>query len=237
VGHSFGPQSIELEDTYLRLDRDIADLLSYLDKQYGKDQVLVFLTADHAVAEIPGFMKSKKMPGGIFDRIKAVADVKQALSKAYGDVELLIGEDNSQLHFNHANMQKWGIKRDQLYQIVRQTMEKQDGFSELVDLEAIGQSNLVGPYKNIVQNGYNASRSGDFMVLLKPQWLIGYKTGTSHSTVYAYDTHVPLLFYGWKVKPQEISIRTEISDIAPTLANWLNCMEPSGSIGRVIQTK
>lgn len=237
VGHSFGPQSVELEDTYLRLDRDIADLLTYLDKQYGKDQVLVFLTADHAVAEIPGFIKNKKLPGGIFDRTKAVTDVKKALSTAYGDVELLIGEDNSQLHFNHANMQKWGIKRDQLYQIVRQTMEKQDGFSELIDLEAIGQSNLVTPYKNIVQNGYNAARSGDFMVLLKPQWLIGYKTGTSHSTVYAYDTHVPLLFYGWKVKPQEISTRTEISDIAPTLANWLNCMEPSGSIGRVIQTK
>jgi len=124
-----------------------------------------------------------------------------------------------------------------LYQVVRQSFEKQDGFSELVDLQAIQQSTLIGHFKNIIQNGYNAARSGDFMVLLKPQWLIGYKTGTSHSTLYAYDTHVPLLFYGWKVKPQEISIRTEISDISTTLANWLHISEPTGSTGRVIQTK
>jgi predicted AlkP superfamily pyrophosphatase or phosphodiesterase len=237
VGHSFGPQSIELEDTYLRLDQDIAEILTYLDKQFGKDQVLVFLTADHAVAEIPGFVKSKKMPGGIFDKSKAISDLKKSLSTAYGDVELLIGEDNSQLHFNPTLIQKMGISRSNLYQVVRQSLEKQAGFAELVDLQAIQQSSLIDSYKTIVQNGYNAARSGDFMLLLKPQWLIGYKTGTSHSTLYAYDTHVPLLFYGWKVKPQELSTRTEISDIATTLANWLHCMEPSGSVGRVIQTK
>ncbi len=237
VGHSFGPQSIELEDTYLRLDRDIAELLSFLDKQYGKDQVLVFLTADHAVAEVPGFIKSKKLPGGIFDRTKAVSDLKKALATAYGDVDLLIGEDNSQLHFNAATIKKMGIARADLFQVVRQSLEKQDGFADLIDLQSISQAAIINPYKNILQNGYNPARSGDFMLLLKPQWLIGYKTGTSHSTVYAYDTHVPLLFYGWKVKPQEISTRTEISDISTTLANWLNCMEPSGSIGKVIQTK
>lgn len=237
VGHSFGPQSIELEDTYLRLDRDIADLLSYLDKQYGKDQVLVFLTADHAVAEVPGFIKSKKLPGGIFDRTKAVSDLKKALNTAYGDVDLLIGEDNSQLHFNAATIKKMGISRTDLFKVVRQSLDKQDGFADLIDLQSISQTSIINSYKNILQNGYNPARSGDFMLLLKPQWLIGYKTGTSHSTVYAYDTHVPLLFFGWKVKSQEISTRTEISDIATTLANWLNCMEPSGSIGRVIQTK
>jgi predicted AlkP superfamily pyrophosphatase or phosphodiesterase len=237
VGHSFGPQSIELEDTYLRLDRDIAEILTFLDKQYGKDQVLVFLTADHAVAEIPGFIKSKKLPGGIFDRTKAVSDLNKALNTAYGDVELLIGEDNSQLHFNAETIKKMGISRTDLFQVVRRSLDKQDGFADLIDLQAISQASIINHYKNILQHGYNPARSGDFMLLLKPQWLIGYKTGTSHSTVYAYDTHVPLLFYGWKVKPQEISTRTEISDIAPTIANWLNCMEPSGSMGRVIQTK
>ena len=130
-----------------------------------------------------------------------------------------------------------GISRTDLFQVVRQSMEKQEGFADLIDLQSISQASIISQYKNILQNGCNPARSGDFMLLLKPQWLIGYKTGTSHSTVYAYDTHVPLLFYGWKVKPQEISMRTEISDISTTLANWLNCMEPSGSIGRVIQTK
>lgn len=234
VGHNFGPQSIELEDTYLRLDRDIADILSALDKKFGKDQVLVFLTADHAVAEVPGFLQSKKMPGGVFDRAKATADMKKAIASAFGNVDLVVSEDNSQIYFNHATMERLGIDYKKLFEVVRASYQKQEGFSELIDLRNIKGSNLNDLYSRLVTNGYHPARSGDFMVLLKPQWFVGSKTGTTHSTLYAYDTHVPLLFYGWKVKPNEITARTSISDISTTLANWLTCMEPSGSIGQII---
>ncbi|MEY4611453.1 MAG: hypothetical protein RL246_1772 [Bacteroidota bacterium] len=234
VGHSFGPQSIELEDTYLRLDQDIADILAVLDKKFGKDQVLVFLTADHAVADVPGYLQSKKMPGGVFDRVKATADMKKAIGSTFGNVDLLVSEDNSQLYFNHGMMSKLGIDHHKLFDVVRTSYQKQEGFSELIDLRNIKGSNLNDLYSHLVINGYHPARSGDFMVLLKPQWFMGSKTGTTHSTLYAYDTHVPLLFYGWKVKPNEITARTSISDISTTLANWLNCMEPSGSIGQII---
>lgn len=237
VGHSFGPQSIELEDTYLRLDQDIAEILTYLDKNYGKDQVLVFLTADHAVAEVPGYLNSHKMPGGVFDRVKAMSDIKKATQEAFGQTDLIIGEDNSQLYFNKAVLAKMNIDRDKLIQVVKQSLKKQAGFQELVDLQNIDGSTLNNLYTTIIRNGYNPDRSGDVMILLKPQWFIGYKTGTTHSTLYAYDTHVPLLFYGWKVKPSEVTERTSISDISTTLANWLHCMEPSGSIGQIIPLK
>jgi len=237
VGHSFGPQSIELEDTYLRLDQDIAEILTYLDKNYGKDQVLVFLTADHAVAEVPGYLNSHKMPGGVFDRVKAMSDIKKATQEAFGQTDLIIGEDNSQLYFNKAVLAKMNIDRYKLIQVVKQSLKKQAGFQELVDLQNIAGANLNNLYTTIIRNGYNPDRSGDVMILLKPQWFIGYKTGTTHSTLYAYDTHVPLLFYGWKVKPSEVTERTSISDISTTLANWLHCMEPSGSIGQIIPLK
>ena len=237
VGHSFGPQSIELEDTYLRLDQDIAEILTYLDKNYGKDQVLVFLTADHAVADVPGYLNSHKMPGGVFDRVKAMSEIKKATQEAFGQTDLIIGEDNSQLYFNKAVLAKMNIDREKLIQVVKQTLKKQAGFQELVDLQHIEGSTLNNLYTTIIRNGYNPDRSGDVMILLKPQWFIGYKTGTTHSTLYAYDTHVPLLFYGWKVKPSEVTERTSISDISTTLANWLHCMEPSGSIGQIIPLK
>lgn len=237
VGHSFGPQSIELEDTYLRLDQDIAEILTYLDKNYGKDQVLVFLTADHAVAEVPGYLNSHKMPGGVFDRVKAMSDIKKATQEAFGQTDLIIGEDNSQLYFNKAVLAKMNIDREKLIQVVKQSLKKQAGFQELVDLQNIEGSTLNNLYTTIIRNGYNPDRSGDVMILLKPQWFIGYKTGTTHSSLYAYDTHVPLLFYGWKVKPSEVTERTSISDISTTLANWLHCMEPSGSIGQIIPLK
>jgi predicted AlkP superfamily pyrophosphatase or phosphodiesterase len=237
VGHSFGPQSVELEDTYLRLDQDIAEILTYLDKNYGKDQVLVFLTADHAVAEIPGYLNSHKMPGGVFDRVKAMADIKKVTQETFGQSDLIIGEDNSQLYFNKLALAKMNIDRAKLIQVVKQSLKKQVGFQELIDLQNIEGLTLNNLYADLIRNGYNPDRSGDVMILLKPQWFMGSKTGTTHSTLYAYDTHVPLLFYGWKVKPSEVTERTSISDISTSLANWLHCMEPSGSIGRIIPLK
>lgn len=237
VGHSYGPQSVELEDTYLRLDQDIAEILTYLDKNYGKDQVLVFLTADHAVAEIPGYLNSHNMPGGVFERVKAMADIKKATQEAFGQADLIIGEDNSQLYFNKAALIKMNIDRAKLIQVVKQSLKKQAGFQELIDLQNIDGLTLNNLYADLIRNGYNPDRSGDVMILLKPQWFMGSKTGTTHSTLYAYDTHVPLVFYGWKVKPSEVTERTSISDISTSLANWLHCMEPSGSIGRIIPLK
>jgi predicted AlkP superfamily pyrophosphatase or phosphodiesterase len=237
IGHAFGPQSVEVEDNYLRLDREIAEILSTLDKKFGKENVLVFLTADHAVAEVPGFLTSKKMPGGVFDRIKASEEVKKAINAEFGDVNLIIGEDNSQLYLNHALINKMGIDQEKLAGVIRKTYQKLDGFAELIDMKKASSSYLISNYRSLIENGYNAARSGDFMVLLKPQWFIGSKTGTTHSTLYAYDTHVPLLFYGWKVQAKEYTQRTSISDISTTLANWLKCMEPSGAIGAIIPYK
>lgn len=234
VGHNFGPQSIELEDTYLRLDKDIAEILSYLDAQYGKNQVLVFLTADHAVAEVPGYINGKKLPGGVFDRNAAITNMKKAINQAFGSADILVGEENSQLYFNHSLMEKLSIDSKKLFDVVRKSYQNQAGFSEMINLKDLPSANLNAQYTQLIINGYHQARSGDFMILLKPSWFMGSKMGTTHSTLYAYDTHVPLLFYGWKVKPSEIVKRTSISDISVTLANWLHIMEPSGSIGHVI---
>jgi hypothetical protein len=189
------------------------------------------------VAEIPGYLNSHKMPGGVFDRVKAMADIKKVTQEAFGQSDLIIGEDNSQLYFNKLALAKMNIDRAKLIQVVKQSLKKQVGFQELIDLQNIEGLTLNNLYADLIRNGYNPDRSGDVMILLKPQWFMGSKTGTTHSTLYAYDTHVPLLFYGWKVKPSEVTERTSISDISTSLANWLHCMEPSGSIGRIIPLK
>lgn len=235
VGHAFGPQSIEVEDTYLRLDKDISEILDYLDAKIGKNQYLVFLTADHAVADNQHYLKSKRMPGGTFETEKAVTEAKEALRKEFGDVNLIVGVENNQIYLNHANMDRLRISKEVVGKILEKTFISQPGVAEFINMREVGISPLPAIYREILTNGYNQARSGDFMYLLRPQWVSGYKTGASHSTVYAYDTHVPLLFFGWNVKPREISVRTNISDISSTLANWLKISEPTGSIGKVIQ--
>ena len=158
-----------------------------------------------------------------------------ALKKQFGDAEILAGNDNYQLYLNHGNMERLGIAKEAVQKVLEKSYKNQAGFAELVDIRNAASSPIPSLYREMISNGYNQARSGDFMYLLKPQWFSGYKTGTTHSTLYAYDTHVPLLFFGWNVKPKEINQRTHISDISSTLANWLKINEPTGSIGKVIQ--
>jgi len=147
----------------------------------------------------------------------------------------MVGNDNYQIYLNQANLERLHISKEAVGKVLEKSFKNQAGFAELVDIRNALNSPLPVLYREMISNGYNQARSGDFMYLLKPQWFSGYKTGTTHSSIYAYDTHVPLLFFGWNVKPKEINQRTSISDISSTLANWLKINEPSGSIGKVIQ--
>jgi predicted AlkP superfamily pyrophosphatase or phosphodiesterase len=235
VGHAFGPNSIESEDTYLRLDKDIAEMLTTLDNTVGKDNYLVFLSADHGVADIPGFWQANHLPSGLFDRSGAMNQVKEALKIAFGEGEFIRAEDNNQLYLNALTMKDKKVSYAQVHAIVRETLLKREDVADVVDLHDLGSSTLPDYQLSYVKNGLNPRRSGDIMIVMNPSWFSGFKTGTTHGSLYRYDTHVPLLFYGWKVKNGETSVRTNISDIAPTVADFLNILEPNGSVGNVIQ--
>ena len=234
VGHAFGPNSIEVEDTYLRLDKDIEEILTSLDNSLGKGNYLVFLSADHGVADVPGFWQSQKLPAGVVDAAMSSRDVKTALKTAFGEGEFIIAEDNSQLYLNANLMEEKKISYTQIYEIVRKTLLKRDDVADVIDLHNLANSTLPDYQLSYVKNGFNPRRSGDIMVVLNPSWFAGRKQGTTHGSLYRYDTHVPLLFYGWKVKSGETTLRTNISDISPTVADLLNILEPNGSVGNVI---
>jgi predicted AlkP superfamily pyrophosphatase or phosphodiesterase len=234
IGHAFGPNSIETEDTYLRLDKNIAEILTNLDNTLGKDNYLVFLSADHGVADVPGFWQSQHLPAGVFDRGGALAEVKNALKTAFGDGEFIRGEDNYQIYLNNALLQEKKLTYAQVHAVVRETLLNREDVTDVVDLHNLANTTLPDYQLKFVKNGLNPRRSGDILLVLNPSWFMGGKTGTTHGTLYRYDTHVPLLFYGWKVRSGETTLRTNISDIAPTVADILSILEPNGSIGNVI---
>ena len=234
VGHSFGPNSIESEDTYLRLDKDIAEILTTLDNTLGKDNYLVFLSADHGVADVPGFWQSQKLPSGVFNTSDSMKEIKSALKIAFGEGEFIRAIDNSQIYLNENIMREKKISYAQIHEVVRQTLLKREDVADVIDLHNLANSTLPEYQIKYVKNGLNPRRSGDIMIVLNPSWFEGRMQGTTHGSLYRYDTHVPLLFYGWKVKTGETTIRTNISDIAPTVADFLNILEPNGSIGNVI---
>jgi predicted AlkP superfamily pyrophosphatase or phosphodiesterase len=235
VGHSFGPNSIESEDTYLRLDKDIAEILTNLDNTLGKDNYLVFLSADHGVADVPGFWKSHKLPADLLNFGSMTEELNKVLKATFGDGEFIRAADNSQYYLDAKILKEKKISYAQIYEVVREILLKREEIADVIDLHNLNSSTLPDYQLNYVRNGLNPRRSGDIMLVLNPGWFVGRNIGTTHGTLYRYDTHVPLLFYGWKVKNGETTMRTNISDIAPTVADFLNILEPNGSVGNVIQ--
>jgi predicted AlkP superfamily pyrophosphatase or phosphodiesterase len=235
VGHTFGPNSIETEDVYIRLDLEISRLLNYIDKTYGKENILIFLTADHGVTEVPSYLKSLRMSAGYIDEKAIIKNAKTFCSQAFSD-SLIISYSNQQFYLNHEKINSLKLELADV-----QTALANDA----INYEGVYQTYTASQMVNIsynhtpayqIQNGYNQKLSGDVMINYLPNYIDFGITGTTHGTPYSYDTHVPLVFYGWKIKHNENSINCEVSDIAPTLAQLLHIMEPSGCTGKPIQS-
>ena len=234
VGHQHGPNSVEIEDTYLRLDRDLAEFFKYLDKKVGKGQWLFFLTADHAVAHVPGFLKENKIPGGSWDDAGMVKSLNAATEKAFGVKKAILSGYNYQLSLDNEALEKTG-KLEEIKQFIIREVLKWPGIANAFDLHKLGATALPEPQKSMMTNGYNVQRSGDIMLVLQPGWLDGGSTGTTHGLWNPYDSHIPLLWMGWGVRQGKTNRTVAMTDIAPTIAAMLRIQMPNGNVGHVIE--
>lgn len=238
VGHKYGPNSIETEDTYLRLDQDIASLLNYLDDKVGKNQYTVFLSADHGVAHVPGFMKENKLPGGSFLEGDIVKDLNAELTKKFGAEKIVSGIMNYQLHLNHQLIDSLSLDEQAITHQIIKTIQNNPGVSQVFALKDIVSTPLNAKMKDMMTNGYYPTRSGDIQIVLKPGFIEAYgdgKTGTTHGLWAAYDAHIPFLLYGWGIKHGHTNRETYMTDIAATITALLHVQMPSGCIGKVVE--
>lgn len=232
VGHQFGPNSIEMEDVYLRLDRDLARLFSYLDKEVGKGQYTVFLTADHAVAHVPGFLEKNHLPGKSVS--SNIVDLNAQLEKTFNAKNLVQASANYQLYLNDSVIEAAGLDKGKIKEFLITTINKLPEVLLAFDNEEISEVNLPTEVKEMFLKGFNTKRAGDIQVVLKAGYFYGGKTGTTHGSYNPYDAHIPLLWMGWGIKPGRLNRETYMTDIAPTLAALLHIQMPNGSIGKVI---
>jgi len=234
VGHGFGPNAVEAEDIYLKLDRDIADLLTNLDKAVGKDNYLLFITADHGVMDVVDLWKEHKLPAGRINYLKMNADVKAALKEKLGEGDFIKAFENFQLYLNHDLLEAKQIKEEEVFKIVRKVLMSFDGVADVLNLPELYKSNLNSYLTELYKNGYHTKRSGDLQIVVEPGWMAG-PIAANHGSPYNNDTHIPLLFYGWGVRPGQTFGRTSVADTAPTVAALLSILEPNGNIGKVIE--
>lgn len=239
VGHHYGPNAIETEDTYLRLDQDIARLLTYLDKTVGKGQALVFLSADHGAAHSPEFLKSQRIPAGSVGPRLWRDSLQARLVRRLGPGQWVLSYENQQVYLNRPLIQQRKLDLYQVQQEVVAQMVQFTGVMRAVAATDLQKSHWESGLLMYLENGYLPSRSGDVMVVMEPGWLESYafpvNKGTTHGSSGAYDTHVPLLFWGWRVPQGESVFPARITDIAPTLARFLHIQEPDGCTGQPLQ--
>ena len=234
IGHSFGPNSWETLDGYIKLDAVIAQLFASLDQQVGKNNYTVFLTADHAVANIPDFSKKHKIPGGLISESGIKKELGQLLLKQGLSDKLISAINEYNIHFNHPLMDSLGVSQDKLVQIVRQYVEQKPGIVQVIESRQGATAALPQELRERIVNGYNPQRSGDLFIMTKSGYMDGYATGTNHGVFYNYDAHIPLLWYGNGIKKGQVNSVNYMTDIAPTVTTLLGIQMPSGSIGKPI---
>ncbi|SKC00229.1 alkaline phosphatase PafA [Dyadobacter psychrophilus] len=235
IGHRVGPNSIEQQDDFLRLDREFAELFGFLDGWAGKGEYTVFLTADHGVVDVPGFAAAHKLPSGLVERRVVNATVDKALDDAFGKEKYVLSRENNQLYFDHDLLQKKKITVAMATEVIREALLKVPGVADVLNLADMGKAPLNTYQLELYKNNVNAKRSGDVQILAEPGWFYGTPTGTSHGTPYNYDTQVPFVMFGWGINKGETLRRTSVSDIAPTIASLLHILPASGNIGNPVE--
>ncbi|MCL4168524.1 UNVERIFIED_CONTAM: hypothetical protein GTU68_056523 [Idotea baltica] len=234
IGHKYGVAAIETEDTYLRLDKDLANLFQFLDKQVGKNNYTLFLTADHAAVHNPAYLQSLNIPAHYLNTKTFRSFILDVTKKYFNSTALIENVSNYQIFLNKDEIETLGLDKNSVAQKIADEIVSFDGIYKAVTANTLQTTYFASGILNSLQNGYNQKLSGDVLMIPYPATLMRGRTGTSHGSGYSYDTHVPIIFYGNGIKKGSSTKRYNITDIAPTIANLLRIESPNGTNGIVI---
>ncbi len=235
VGHQFGVASKEIEDTYLRLDKDLATLFNFLDTQVGKGNYTLFLTADHAAVQVPAYLQSVKIPANYFSYTKFRTFVNDITKKYFKSDALVENISNFQIFLDKNKIESLNLSKNEVAQKIADEVINYPGIYKSATARTLQTTSFTSGILNSLQNGYNQKFSGDVLLVPNPSTVSYPKKGTTHGSGYSYDTHIPVIFYGNGIQKGNSKKKYEIIDIAPTLANLLQIEFPNGTTGKVIE--
>ena len=234
IGHAFGPNSWEVLDNYIKLDEILAQFFALLDKQVGKNNYTVFLTADHAVAPIPAYAQKHKMPAGAITDNGVKTDIGKMLTAKGLNPSLISAVTEYNIHFNHPLMDSLGVSQEKLVTLITNLLEQKNDILQVIELRKTAMAPFPQEIRERIINGFAPQRSGDLLFITKSGVVGGGYKGTGHGVFYNYDAHIPLLWYGNGIKKGQINSINYMTDIAPTVTTLLGIQMPSGTLGKPI---
>ena len=235
VGHRYGIASIETEDTYLRLDKDLGHFFNFLDTEVGKENYTLFLTADHAAVHVPSYLQSLKIPAHYLSTKKLKKFLSDITQKYFNSKELIENISNYQIFLDQEKIEALGFNKNAVAQRLADEVLNFDKIYKAVTARTLQTTNFTEGIMHALQQGYNPKFSGDVLMIPYPATLNYSRKGTSHGSGYSYDTHVPLIFYGNGIKKGVSKKTYKIIDIAPTISNLLKIESPNGTSGNIIE--
>lgn len=239
IGHKFSTRGKENKDVYMTLDRELATFLSTLDRQVGRGNYLLFLTADHGAAHNFNQMQSHRIPGGGWNYKQTVKDVNAALNSQFG-FEPVMWEDNYQLYLNDSLIAAHGVEKQKIVDAAISYLRGDKMFAFIVDNEHASDATVPEPIKSKIINGYCHQRSGEITIVPRAGYFgtsdtsANYK-GTSHGEWNPYDAHIPFVLMGWHVSAGESNTPCSMTDIAPTVCSMLHIQMPNSCVGRSVR--
>ena len=234
IGHNFGVNSKEIEDTYIRLDKDLERFLNILDEKVGKNSYTVFLTADHGAVDVPSYLQSVKIPAGYFDSKEFDKKLNNFLLEQYEVDGLVENISNGQIFLNRAKIKEGKIDHVALQEAIVGEIINYKHISTAYSSNTLRNNQFTQGIASLLQQGYHHKKSGDVLFVLHPSVISYSRTGSTHGSGFLYDTHVPLIFYGKGIQNGGTSQKTTIDQIAPTISTLLGISFPNGATGSPI---
>jgi predicted AlkP superfamily pyrophosphatase or phosphodiesterase len=220
IGHTYGPDSQEIMDQLLRLDRVLGRLLDAAEERAGRDGLLVGLSADHGVMPLVEVLKTRGIEARRVHPDQLELAVRQALATRFGAQDLIAHYEAPHFYLDYDVLQRRNLPRAEVEAEIERAMLA-TGLVERVYTQArlLGAAPADDPYFALVRNSYFRTRSPDLIGVPQPHLhLDRYPGGTSHGTPHDYDRHVPVAFLGPQFRPGRYDDACGPEDIAPTLA-------------------
>ncbi len=207
-------------------------MLNYLNDSIGKKNILVYFTSTHGISEIPEVLESNMIPAGYFVQNQALQLLRSYLNAVYGEGDWVKGFSERQVFLNRTLIEDARIPIEDIQKKVARFLIQFSGVASAYPYYAFEANDFGNGHLRRIINNFSPQRSGDVIVTLNPGWVE--KDGdqlTNHNSPYEYDSHVPLIWYGWTVNRESVMRKVNMTDIAPTLSSLCKIPYPNACSG------
>ncbi|MDD4191886.1 MAG: alkaline phosphatase family protein [Mangrovibacterium sp.] len=230
---SFGPLSVEMEDTYLRLDKEISLLLGHLEKEVGLAHTLIVLTSACSSSYPVDYLKEEfRMPAGYVAPESMIALLKSFLNITYGQGDWVVYAGDQQIYLNRALLEKKNLKPEDVQEKAAAFINQFEGVKLALPATDIERGDYVKSQFVTISRSFNLKRSGDVMYMLEDGWQPQYKFQQSSFTDHS---QIPLVWMGGAVKDIRNRAPVDAIDIVPTIFEILRLDPPYPFEGKIIE--